>query len=169
MIIHASKLVVALTKIYFTRSLHRCSIHNLVIHPKRVIHPRERLYELFHDGIERKPFAQWTPSDKKSAEMVSRQFELVGLLIGGRLFDPGLFLRSWYRTVEKCWAACEEMVVDRRQRQNDPGLWSHFEELDALAKTCRPSIAKMLGYEPAEGVATENESTYTQTMVKMSK
>ena len=96
---------------------------------------RERLYELVEDGPGKKSFAQWASSDKEAAETVCRQFELVGLLVEGRLFDPDLFLRSWQRTITRCWAACQEVVAERRLRQQDPGLWRHFEALDALAKT----------------------------------
>lgn len=109
---------------------------------------RRRLYELLQDGAGKKALAQWTPEDQAAAETVARQFELVGLLVEGRLFDPDLFLRSWHGTVQKCWAACAELAIERRSRQQDPALWRRFEELNALAGDCRPSIPARLGYEP---------------------
>lgn len=130
---------------------------------------RERLYELFQDGPEKKPFAQWRRSDERVVESVGRQFELVGQLIEGKLFDPNLFLRSWCRTIEKCWVACEAMVIDRRTRQNDPGFWRHFEELNALAKVCRPTIATRLGYESVGANASGSGPTPDQTIVKPSE
>ena len=106
---------------------------NDILQTAACIAARERLYALCYDSPDKKPFAQWTRADQQAAETVGRQFELVGLLVEGKLFDPHLFLRSWQPTVQKCWAACEAMVADRRQRQQDPGFWRHFENLNALA------------------------------------
>lgn len=108
---------------------------NDILQTAEGIAARERLYELTEDEPANKPYAQWTRADRKAAETVCRQFELVGLLVAGGLFDPGLFLQSWHRTIHRCWAACHEVVADRRQRQGDARLWAHFESLDALAIT----------------------------------
>ena len=115
---------------------------NGILQTEPGIAARERLYELFYDEASKKPFARWTRADQRVAETVGRQFELVGLLIEGRLFDPDLFLRNWHRTVQKCWAACEAMVAERRVRQGDPGFWQRFEEINALAKDCEAAMAK---------------------------
>lgn len=111
---------------------------NDILQTAQGIAARERLYELFEDRPGKTPFEQWTPADRRAVEAVGRQFELVGLLIEGRLFDPGLFLRSWHRTICRCWAACEELVADRRAKQGDPGFWRHFEELHSLARAFQP-------------------------------
>ena len=102
---------------------------------------RERLYILMEPGPGNTPFDQWTSADKQAAETVCRQFELVGLLVAGKLFDPGLFLQGWHHTIQRCWAACQGMVQERRQGQGDPALWRHFETLDTLAGTCRLSAS----------------------------
>jgi hypothetical protein len=58
----------------------------------------------------------------------------VGTLVAGRLFEPGLFLRSWQRTIVRCWAACQGVVQERRARHGDGALWQHFEALEGLAQ-----------------------------------
>ena len=107
---------------------------NDILQTAEGIAARERLYQLVEEGQTTTSFAQWAGSDQKAAETVCRQFELVGLLVEGRLFDPDLFLRGWQRTITRCWVACQGVVSDLRLRQQDPGLWLHFEALDALAK-----------------------------------
>ncbi len=49
---------------------------------------RARLLALAQSGDPPMPFNEWTPDDQIAAHTVARQFELVGLLIEGRLFDP---------------------------------------------------------------------------------
>ncbi len=102
---------------------------------------RERVCALFYDVAERKPFGQWAAADQQAAQTVARQFDLVGQLVDGQLFDPTLFLRNWRRTVEQCWAACEEMVVEHRLRRSDATYCRCFEELNTLARTCRLAAA----------------------------
>ncbi len=51
-----------------------------------------------------------TPSGSQAAQTVVRQFDLVALLIEGRMFDPNLFLRSWQHDIVLCWQACEAQV-----------------------------------------------------------
>ena len=104
---------------------------NDTLQTAEAIAARERLYELTDGGPGSKPHAEWTPADRKAAEVVCRQFELVGLLVAGRLFEPTLFLEGWRATVHRCWLASQGVVADRRRE--DPGLWRHFELLDGLA------------------------------------
>ena len=68
---------------------------------------------------------------KERVLVASFVFELVGLLVAGRLFEPTLFLEGWRATVHRCWLASQGVVADRRRE--DPGLWRHFELLDGLA------------------------------------
>jgi hypothetical protein len=111
---------------------------NDILQTAEGIAARERLYVLTQtDGLGATPFDRWTPDDKKAAEAVCRQFELVGLLVAGSLFDPGLFLQSWQNTVHRCWSACQQVVHERRARQDDPGLWRHFESLAGMAQLWR--------------------------------
>ena len=118
---------------------------NDILQTAEGIAARERLYILTQtDGPGNTPFDRWTPDDKKSAETVCRQFELVGLLVAGKLFDPGLFLQSWQNTVHRCWTACQGVVRERRLRQDDPTLWRHFESLNMLGSGlafCPPAPA----------------------------
>lgn len=107
---------------------------------------RTRLQALAARGDPPVPFNQWTPDDQSAAVTVARQFELVGLLIEGRLFDPNLFLRSWHHTVAWCWQACVPMVEHQRTQLQQPGFGRCFEELDALARLCKPVVARQLGY-----------------------
>ena len=102
---------------------------------------RERVCALFYEVAVRKPFGQWATADQQAAQTVARQFDLVGQLVDGKLFDPALFLRNWHPTVEKCWAACEEMVVEHRLRRSDATYCRCFEELNSLARTCRLAAA----------------------------
>ena len=81
---------------------------------------RTRLQALAARGDPPVPFNQWTPDDQSAAVTVARQFELVGLLIEGRLFDPNLFLRSWHHTVAWCWQACVPMVEHQRMQLQQP-------------------------------------------------
>ena len=104
---------------------------NDILQTAEGIAARERLYQLTESDRGNLPFAEWSTADRKAAETVCRQFELVGLLVAGRLFDPALFLESWRPTVHRCWLACQGVVAERRRA--DPGLWRHFEALDALA------------------------------------
>jgi len=78
-----------------------------------------------------------------------RQFELVGLLIEGRLFDPALFLRSWHHSIARCWQACEPLVRHQRSTQQEPGFGRYFEELQVLARECTTDVRPRLGYDPA--------------------
>lgn len=95
------------------------------------------------------PFHKWTAEDHSAAHTVVRQFELVGLLIEGRLFDPNLLLRSWHHTVAWCWQACLPLVEHQRTQSRQPGFGRCFEELDALARACKPVVAGRLGYQVA--------------------
>lgn len=90
----------------------------------------------------------WSPEDRQAVQTVVRQFELVGLLIEGRLFDPNLFLRSWQHDITWCWKACEAMVAEQRMQFQNPGYGRHFEELHALGKACQASVRDRLGFEP---------------------
>lgn len=107
---------------------------------------RARLRALAQRSASAVPFNQWTPDDQAAALTVARQFELVGRLIEGRLFDPNLFLRSWHHTVAWCWQACEPMILHQRMQQEQPGFGRCFEELDVLARACKPVVAGQLGY-----------------------
>ena len=81
-------------------------------------------------------------------QTVVRQFELVGLLIEGRLFDPNLFLRSWQHDIALCWQACESAVVEQRAQFQHPQYGLRFEELHRLATACRQAdVSRQLGYE----------------------
>ena len=107
---------------------------------------RERLLGLVEHSDPSMPFNQWVPDDQNAAYTVTRQFELVGLLIEARLFNPNLFLRSWHHTVTWCWQACAPMVEYQRTQLLQPGYGRCFEELDALARACKPVVAERLGY-----------------------
>jgi hypothetical protein len=107
---------------------------NDILQTPEGIAARERLYALTDPGLDRAAFADWTPADRKAAETVCRQFDLVGTLVAGRLFEPGLFLQSWQRTIVRCWAACQGVVQERRARHGDGALWQHFEALEGLAQ-----------------------------------
>ncbi len=93
----------------------------------------------------------WSPEDRQAMQTVVRQFELVGLLVEGRLFDPNLFLRSWQHDITLCWQACETEVVEQRSQFQHPQYGRRFEELHALAKTCDASIRERLGYAQLPG------------------
>ena len=90
----------------------------------------------------------WSSEDRQAVQTVVRQFELVGLLIEGRLFDPKLFLRSWQHDIMLCWQACESAVMAQRVQFQNPIYGRHFEELHRLASTCRQAdVSRHLGYE----------------------
>ncbi len=89
----------------------------------------------------------WSAEDRQAVQTVVRQFELVGLLIEGRLFDPNLFLRSWKHDIIQCWQACETGVAEQRTRFQNPGYGRHFEELYALALSCDTSVSRRLGQD----------------------
>lgn len=107
---------------------------NEILQTPEAIAARERLYTLTEPGPGQAAFADWSAADRKAAEAVCRQFELVGTLVAGRLFEPGLFLQSWQRTIVRCWGACEAVVQERRLRHGDAALWRHFELLAGMAK-----------------------------------
>ena len=114
---------------------------NDILQTEPGIAARARLCELFYGTAERKPFDQWAEADQQAAHTAARQFDLVGQLVEGKLFDPTLFLRNWHPTVEKCWAACEAMVAGQRERRNEPAFCQRFEALNALARACRLAAA----------------------------
>ncbi len=116
---------------------------------------RARLRALVQSGDQSMPFHQWSSDDQSAVLTVVRQFELVGVLIEGRLFDPNLFLRSWHHTVAWCWQTCQPMVAHQRTQLQQPGFGRSFEELDALARACKPVVAGQLGYQ----VVTSNGVT----------
>jgi len=90
----------------------------------------------------------WSPEDRQAVQTVVRQFELVGLLIEGQLFDPNLFLRNWQHDIILCWQACDAAVVEQRAQFQNPSYGRHFEELHRLASTCRQAdVSRQLGYE----------------------
>jgi hypothetical protein len=121
---------------------------NDTLHGAEGIAARERLLAMARSGQTQQPFDQWTAADQNAAYTVCRQFELVGLLIEGRLFDPALFLRSWHHGVVRCWQACEPMVRHQRQQLEEPGFCRHFEELQVLARECTTDVRPRLGYDP---------------------
>lgn len=110
---------------------------------------RARLLALTQRSEAPLSFIQWAPDEQNAAYTVARQFELVGLLIEGRLFDPNLFLRSWHHTVAWCWHACMPMVEHQRTQLQQPGFGRCFEELQVLARTVTPVVAGQLGYQVA--------------------
>jgi hypothetical protein len=110
---------------------------------------RERLLAMARAGQAQQPFEQWALADQRAAQTVGRQFELVGLLIEGRLFDPDLFLRSWHHMVVQCWQACAALVTYQRVELQDNGYCRHFEELQVLARARRPVVASQLGHAVA--------------------
>jgi len=115
------------------------------------ISARARLQARLHDVDDAQPSQSpmvWSPEDRQAVQTVVRQFELVGLLIDGRLFDPNLFLRSWQHDIIWCWQACEAIVAEQRLQFKNPGYGRHFEELHALAKACQGSVRERLGHEP---------------------
>lgn len=89
----------------------------------------------------------WSPEERQAAQTVVRQFELVALLIEGRLFDPNLFLRSWQHDITLCWQACEALVQEQRAQLQNPAYGRHFEELYRLAQGCQTTVRQQLGYE----------------------
>ena len=125
---------------------------NDILQTRDGIAARERLLALLRDGQAGKPFEQWSQADQRAANTVGRQFDLVGLLIEGRLFDPNLFLRGWHHMVVRCWQACGPMVAYQRGPMQEPGFCGHFEELQALAQDCRPQACAKLGF----AVASDN-------------
>ena len=106
---------------------------------------RERMQAMARDGRASLPPGQWDAADLQAAHTVARQFELVGVLIEGRLFDANLFLRSWHQAVVAGWEACEPWIRHHRAHAGDDGFMRHFEELCALARACRPVVPDRLG------------------------
>jgi hypothetical protein len=120
---------------------------------------RARLQQLLllHGGPP--PLDACTAEDHQAAQTVVRQFELVALLIEGRLFDPNLFLRSWQHDITLCWQATHALVVEHRSRFQNPAYGRHFEELYRLAQGCRATVRQQLGYAPVPaGDATEAQA-----------
>lgn len=111
---------------------------------------RARLQQLLlraDDANTAPPPQTWSPEEHQAAQTVVRQFDLVALLIEGRLFDPNLFLRSWQHDIRWCWQACEALVLAQRAQFQNPAYARHFEELHRLAQGCRTTVRQQLGYE----------------------
>jgi hypothetical protein len=119
---------------------------NDTLHAPDGLAARERLLAMARSSEQNPlPYDQWGLADQAAAHTVVRQFELVGLLIEGQLFDPELFLRSWHHTIARCWQACEPMVHYQRTTLQEPGFGRYFEELQALASGCTPVVQARLG------------------------
>ncbi len=130
---------------------------------------RARLQERLRGAVGAQPSEPpmaWSPEDRQAVQTVVRQFELVGLLIEGRLFDPNLFLRSWQHDINGCWQASEAMVAEQRLQFHNPSYGRHFEELHALAKTCQSSVRERLGYEPLPATGSSHTPTSLGVLVK---
>ena len=128
---------------------------NDILQTAEGIAARERIRaRLYGDQTVGQTFDQWSEADQRAAHTVARQFDLVGLLIEGRLFDPNLFLRGWHREIVQCWQACGALVAHQRGSMQAPGFCRHFEELQALASGCRPVVPQMLGYQHTSGGAS---------------
>ncbi len=129
---------------------------NDTLHAADGLAARERLLAMTRSGLTQPPFDHWSEADRAAAQTVMRQFELVGLLVEGRLFDPNLFLRSWHSTIVRCWLACQPLVMHQREELQEPGFGRYFEELQVLARECRPVVTRRLGYgtESANASAT---------------
>lgn len=121
---------------------------NDTLHAADGMAARERLLALLRSGQAAQPFEQWSAADQAAAHTVVRQFELVGLLIEGRLFDPALFLRSWHHSITRCWQACAPLVQHQRTLLQEPGFGRYFEELQVLARECTTQVRSRLGYVP---------------------
>jgi len=122
---------------------------NEILQAPEGIAARKRLLILLDANGQVLPLDHWTPEDRQAAELACRQFDLVGVLIEGRLFDPGLFLRSWHRSVTRCWQVCEPLVTEQRSQLGDPGYCRHFEELSALAcSSAAQTVPRQLGHSP---------------------
>ncbi len=114
---------------------------------------REHMRAMARDGRASLPPDRWDAADLHAAHTVARQFDLVGVLIEGRLFDANLFLRSWHQAVVTGWEACEPWVRHHRVQSGDNGFMRHFEELCALARACRPVVPARLGVSLAASQA----------------
>jgi hypothetical protein len=110
----------------------------------------------------------WSPQEHQAAQTVVRQFDLVALLIEGRLFDPNLFLRSWQHDISLCWQACEAQVQEQRAQLQNPAYGRRFEELHRLAQGCRATVRRQLGYEPVGPDATASLSPTGSDLVRPS-
>ncbi|MCZ4313830.1 hypothetical protein O4H66_10505 [Comamonadaceae bacterium G21597-S1] len=116
---------------------------------------REHMLGMARDGRTALPPDQWAAADLQAAHTVARQFDLVGVLIEGRLFDANLFLRSWHHAVVAGWEACEPWVRHHRAQSGDGGFMRHFEELCVLARPCRPVVPERLGVTLADAAARD--------------
>ncbi len=132
---------------------------NATLHAPDGVAARERLLAMARSGQAQQPFDQWTAADQSAAHTVCRQFELVGQLIDGRLFDPDLFLRSWHHNIVRCWQACEPMVRYQRGPLEEPGFARHFEELQVLAGECETLVRPRLGFGARAQAASSGRST----------
>ncbi|MBC7699806.1 hypothetical protein [Aquabacterium sp.] len=66
-------------------------------------------------------------------EAVCRSFTFVGTLLRGGAVAPKLFLDNWGPTVIRCWALTEPLVRERRVRENNPLLWTHYDAMREAA------------------------------------
>lgn len=134
---------------------------------------RTRLQERMRDASAAQPPeppTPWSADDRQAVHTVVRQFELVGLLIEGRLFDPHLFLRSWQHDITLCWQACETAVVEQRAQFQNPSYGRHFEELCRLASTCgQADVRRHLGYEQVRPGETGQRPVSEQVLVRSSR
>lgn len=121
---------------------------NDTLHAPDGLAARERLLAMLRSDLAAQPFTQWSAADQAAAHTVVRQFELVGLLIEGRLFDPALFLRNWHHSITRCWQACAPLVQHQRSTLQEPGFGRYFEELQVLARECKTDVRPRLGYGP---------------------
>lgn len=110
----------------------------------------------------------WAPEDQQALQTVVRQFDLVGLLIEGRLFDPNLFLRNWQHDITPCWLACESAVLAQRQQLQNTHYGRHFEELYQLAQGCHASVRHRLGFEAVPAGEAGAESSAVNVLVRPS-
>ncbi len=87
---------------------------------------REVIFRISLD--EKKPFSDWTDSEKKAVEVACQSFDVVGMMVKGDMVPPGPVLHGWHMTIGKSWLGALPLIRARREKDGED-FWGDFEWL----------------------------------------
>ena len=80
-----------------------------------------------------KPFASWTPAEKKRAEPVCQSYDSVGIMCRHGFVPIPAIADSWGDSLRRCWAILAPLVHEYRVTRNSKEYWDDFEWLAGQA------------------------------------
>lgn len=90
---------------------------------------REARAHVFDLHRSNKSVTAWNTQDRKYAEQVCHNYDLIGMMVEYEMVKQYPLIRAWKTSIQKSWEATSELVHKRREKEKDDKFWQHFEML----------------------------------------